>query len=122
ENALSALLLAALICNVFADVRGNSRSLFVGFLCGLLLLARIAPASMMYVAIALVLLRGRKQKLLALGACLSPVIIWGVISQSYFGHVLPMSMLVKVSSPSHLSAYHSVKPGLLYFWESAKYS
>jgi hypothetical protein len=50
------------------------------------------------------------------------VIIWGVFAQGYFGHLLPMSMLVKMTSPNHLSAYQLVKSGLRYFWESAKFS
>ena len=50
------------------------------------------------------------------------MIIWGVFAQGYFGHLLPMSMLVKMTSPKTLSAYHSVKPALKYFWESAQFS
>lgn len=122
ENALAALLLAAIIWNVFALSQGVFRSLFVGLLCGLLLLTRIAPSSIVYAAIAIVLMQGWKQKMFALGACLAPVIIWAVFAQRYFGHLLPMSMLVKMTSPNHLSAYHSVKPGLKYLWESTKFS
>jgi len=122
ENALAALLLATIICNVFATSHSPSRSLIVGFLCGLLLLTRIAPASIVYSGIAIVLMQGWKPKLLALGACLTPVIIWSIFAQEYFGHLLPMSMLVKMTSPNHLSAYHSVKPGLKYLWESAQFS
>lgn len=122
ENALAALLLAALIWNVFVISQSTSRSLVVGLLCGLLLLTRIAPSSIVYAAIALVLMQGWKRKVVAVGACLTPVIIWGVFAHSYFGHLLPMSMLLKMDSPNHLSAYHSVKPALIYFWESAKFS
>lgn len=122
ENALAALLLAALIWNVFVTSQGVSRSLVVGLLCGFLLLARIAPASIVYAAIAIVLMQGWKRKIVALSACLTPVIIWGVFAYGYFGHLLPMSMLLKMDSPSHLSAYHSIKPALIYFWESVKFS
>jgi hypothetical protein len=122
ENALAALLLAAIICNVFVISQGVLRSLIVGFLCGLLLVTRIAPSSIVYAAIAIVLMQGWKRKIVALSACLTPVIIWGVFAQGYFGHLLPMSMLVKMSSPNHLSAYHSLKSGLKYFWESGKFS
>jgi hypothetical protein len=122
ENALAALLLAAIICNVFVISPSSFRSLMVGLLCGLLLLTRIAPSSIVYAAIAIVLMQGWKRKIFALSACLAPVIIWGVFAQRYFGHLLPMSMLVKMTSPNHLSAYHSVKPGLKYVWESAKFS
>jgi hypothetical protein len=122
ENALAALLLAAIICIVFVISQGVSRSLIVGGLCGLLLLTRIAPSSIVYAAIAIVMMQGWKRRIFALSACLTPVIIWGVFAQRYFGHLLPMSMLLKMTSPNHLSAYHSVKPGLIYFWESAKFS
>jgi hypothetical protein len=67
-------------------------------------------------------MQGWKRKSFALSACLTPVIFWGVFAQEYFGHLLPMSMLVKMTSPNHLSAYRSVKPGLKYFWESAQFS
>jgi hypothetical protein len=122
ENALAALLLAAIICNVFVTSQGVFRSLTVGLLCGLLLLTRIAPSSIVYAAIAVVLMQGWKRKIFALSACLTPVIVWGVFAQGYFGHLLPMSMLVKMTSPNHLSAYQLVKNGLKYFWESAKFS
>jgi hypothetical protein len=122
ENALAALLLAALIWNVFVTSQGVSRSLVVGLLCGLLLLTRIAPASIVYAAIAIALMQGWKRKIVALSACLTPVIIWGTFAYGYFGHLLPMSMLLKMDSPSHLSAYHSIRPALIYFWESVKFS
>ena len=68
------------------------------------------------------LMQGWRDKIVALSACLTPVILWGVFAQGYFGHLLPMSMLVKMSSPSHLSAYHALKSGLRYLWESGKFS
>ena len=122
ENALAALLLAAIIGNVLVINPGVSRSLLVGLLCGLLLLTRIAPASIVYAAIAIGLMPGWKRKGVALSACLIPVIIWGVFAREYFGHLLPMSMLIKMSSPNHLSAVQSVKSGVKYLWESGKFS
>jgi hypothetical protein len=122
ENALAALLLAVIICNVFVMSQSVFRSLIVGLLCGLLLLTRIAPSSVVYAAIAIIFMQGWKQKLFALGACLAPVIIWGVFAQAYFGHLLPMSMLIKMSWPNHLSELQLAKNGLEYFWESAKFS
>ncbi|MGA2364676.1 MAG: hypothetical protein ABSG12_04200 [Steroidobacteraceae bacterium] len=122
ENALAALLLAAIICNVFVTSQGAFRSLIVGLLCGLLLLTRIAPSSIVYAAIAIILMQGWKHKFFALSSCLVPVIIWGVFAQAYFGHLLPMSMLVKMSPPNHLSEYQLIKGGVKYLWESAKFS
>jgi hypothetical protein len=122
ENALAALLLAAIIANVLAIGQGTYRSLIIGSLCGLLLLTRIAPSSIVYAAIAIGLMQGWRERFLALGACVTPVIIWGVFSQEYFGHLLPMSMMVKMSSPNHLSIGQVVKSGLRYFWESGKFS
>jgi hypothetical protein len=122
ENALAALLFAVIICNVFVMSQGVLRSVIVGFLCGLLLLTRIAPSSIVYAGIAIILMQGWKRKLFALGSCLVPVTIWCVFAQGYFGHLLPMSMLVKMTWPSHLSEHQLIKNGLRYFWESAKFS
>jgi hypothetical protein len=122
ENALAALLLAAIIYNVLATRRGVFSSLVVGLLCGLLLLTRIAPSSIVYAFIAIALMQGWKQRLFALSSCLAPVIIWGLFAQTYFGHLLPMSMLVKMSPANHLSEYQLIKNGLKYLWESAKFS
>jgi len=122
ENALAALLLAMLIWRVLAPSDGVGKPLTVGALCGLLLLTRIAPSSIVYVGIAILLLEGRKRKLVALGVCLVPIVTWGTFAQMYFGHVLPMSMLVKMSSANHLSALREARIGLEYLWESTKFS
>src|SRR5882757_9171114 len=122
ENALAALLLAILIWRVLAPSDGVGKPLTVGALCGLLLLTRIAPASIVYVGIAILLLEGWKRKLVALGVCLVPIVTWGVFAQTYFGHVLPMSMLVKMSSANHLSALREARIGLEYLWQSTKFS
>ncbi|HEY2401270.1 MAG TPA: hypothetical protein VGI23_13015, partial [Steroidobacteraceae bacterium] len=122
ENALAALLLASLIWRVLAPGRGIGKPLGVGLLCALLLLTRIAPTSITYASIAILLLHGRRQKLIALSVGLVPLVAWGVFAQQYFGHVLPMSMLVKMNSPKHVSALASARIGLEYFWESTKYS
>jgi hypothetical protein len=122
ENALAGLLLAAIIGSTFAIRQSVFRSLLVGFLCGLLLLTRIAPSSIVYAGIAIVLMQGWKQRTLAVGACLAPAIIWAVFAQAYFGHLLPMSMLVKMNAPNHLSGYQSAKGGVKYLWESMRFS
>jgi hypothetical protein len=107
---------------VLAPGRRIGKPLSVGLLCALLLLTRIAPASIAYASIAILLLHGWRQKLIALSVGLVPLVAWGVFAQQYFGHVLPMSMLVKMSSPNHVSALRSARIGLEYFWESTKYS
>ncbi len=122
ENALAALLLAAILCAVLSAGRTRSKALWVGSLCGLLLLTRIAPSSLLYSAIAIAFVPGWKQRLYAIAACLTPWLAWGVFANFYFGHVLPMSMLVKASTPNHLSAVQAIQSGLQYFWESAKFS
>lgn len=122
ENALAALLLAGLIASVFSSRQGGWRSLVVGSLCGLLLLTRIAPSSLAYVAIAILLVQGSRGRIIALVACGLPVVIWGVLARRYFGHALPMSMLVKIAAPNHLSVLHSLKSGFHYLWESTRFS
>jgi len=122
ENALAALLLVAIIWGVFAGSRGIGRSGALGMLCGLLLLTRIAPASILYVGIAIVFLDGWKGRLAGLVGCLIPLAAWTTFAHSYFGHVIPMSMLVKMAAPNHLSLAQSIKSGLRYFWESGKFS
>ena len=122
ENALASLLLAALVWMVFAESRNRYHSILVGTLCGLLLITRIAPASLLYVGIAIGLVHGWKRKIVATAVCLLPVTAWALFAHQYFGHVLPMSMLVKVTAPNHLTVIQSVKSGLRYSWESWKFS
>ena len=122
ENALAALLLATIIWSLLGAGHNRISCAATGLLCGLLLLTRIAPASILYVGIALIAVQGRTGKLLALAACLLPVIVWAVFAQLYFGHVLPMSMLVKMNAGSPVSMLHKIKLGLEYFAESMKYS
>lgn len=122
ENALAAVLLATLIWRVFAPSRGIGDPLVVGILSGLLLLTRIAPSSIVYAGIAILLLEDWKSKFIGVCACLIPVVGWGVFSQRYFGHLLPMSMLVKMTSPNHLTVLREFRIGLEYLWESAKFA
>ena len=122
ENALASLLLAALVWMVFADGRDRYHSIWIGALCGLLLITRIAPASFLYVGIAIALVHGWKRKIVATAVCLLPVTAWVLFAHQYFGHVLPMSMLVKVTAPNHLTVIQSIKSGLRYGWESWKFS
>jgi hypothetical protein len=122
ENALAAFLLAAIIWTVLAKVQNRSTAAVTGLLCGLLLLTRISPASFLYVGIALILVQGRIEKAFAVGACLLPVIAWTGFAHLYFGHVLPMSMLVKMHASSHVSALHAIKSGFEYVVESVKFS
>lgn len=122
ENALAALLLAALIAGMVHEWQGRHRPLLIGALCGLLLLARITPSSLAYVAVALALLEGMRSRLIAVVACSLPVLLWGLFAREYFGHVLPMSMLVKMSSPSHFPPLHSLKVGFQYLIESLRFS
>src|SRR5262249_24884165 len=56
------------------------------------------------------------------GACLLPLISWAVFAQLYYGHLLPMSMLVKMNAGSHVSVLHSIKIGVQYLAESMKFS
>jgi hypothetical protein len=122
ENALAAMLLAALVWMVFADSRSRNHSILIGALCGLLLITRITPASFLYVGIAIALVHGWKRKIVAAAVCLLPITAWALFAHQYFGHVLPMSMLVKVTAPNHLTAIQSIKSGLRYGWESWKFS
>jgi hypothetical protein len=122
ENALGALLLVTIIWSVLSGCRNLARSLLLGLLCGLLLVTRIAPASILYTGIAIFFLESRKARIVAIVAGLIPLTAWALFAQVYFGHVLPMSMLVKMAAPNHLSLAHSIKSGLQYFWESGKFS
>ncbi|HEY1216099.1 MAG TPA: hypothetical protein VGE93_20925 [Bryobacteraceae bacterium] len=122
ENALAAMLLVSLIWTTFADRHDRYHSMLVGALCGLLLVTRIAPASFLYVGIAIALVHGWKGKIIATAMCLLPVTAWGLFAHIYFGHVLPMSMLVKMTTPNHLTVIQSIKSGLRYGWESWKFS
>jgi hypothetical protein len=122
ENALAALILAAIIWTVLGNGPNRVRAATVGLLCGLLLLTRIAPASILYVIIALVAVQGRVEKIFAGVACLLPVIAWAAFAQLYFGHLLPMSMLVKMNAASNVSILHSIKSGLEYFAQSMEFS
>jgi hypothetical protein len=122
ENALAALLLAAIIWVLLADRRGLIASFAIGLLCGLLLVTRIAPASILYVGIAIALAGNWRARAIAMVACLLPLGTWAVFAHAYFGHVLPMSMLVKVAAPSHLSIPQAIRSGLKYGWESIRFS
>jgi hypothetical protein len=122
ENALAALLLVTLIWSVLAGGRSLVRSFLLGLLCGLLLVTRIAPATILYVCVAIVFVESSKARLVAAVACLIPLTAWALFAHLYFGHVLPMSMLVKVSAPNHVSVAHSIKVGFQYFWESIRFS
>ena len=122
ENALAAMFLAALIWITFSDSRARSHSILIGIVCGLLLVTRIAPASFLYVLVAIALVQGWKRRIVALVVCLLPVTAWAVFAHKYFGHVLPMSILVKVTAPNHLTVVQSIKAGLKYGWESWKFS
>jgi hypothetical protein len=122
ENALAALLLVTIIWSVLAGSRSLVRSFLLGLLCGLLLVTRIAPASILYAGIAIIFLESRQARLIAVVACLIPLTAWALFAHMYFGHVLPMSMLVKVAAPNHFSIAHSIKSGLQYLWESGKFS
>jgi len=122
ENALAALLLVTIIWQVLAGSRNLARSFLLGLLCGLLLVTRIAPATLLYACISIVFLEDHKARAAAAVACLIPLTVWGLFAQLYFGHVLPMSMLVKVSAPNHFSLAHSIKIGLQYFWQSGQFS
>src|SRR3954468_11413593 len=122
ENALAAMLLAALVWMVFSDSRGRYYSILIGALCGLLLITRITPASFLYVGITIALVHGWKSKIVATAVCLLPITAWALFAHQYFGHVLPMSMLVKVTAPNHLTVIQSIKSGLRYGWESWKFS
>lgn len=122
ENALAALLLAAIIWSVLARGQNKLNAATIGLLCGLLLLTRIAPASILYAGIALLFVAGRAQKIVALCACLLPLIAWAVFAHLYFGHLLPMSMLVKMNAPNQVSILHSIKIGLQYLIESMQFS
>ena len=122
ENALAAMLLAAMIWMAFTDRHDRYHAILVGALCGLLLVTRVAPASFLYVGIAIALVHGWKGKIIATAICLLPVTAWALFAHEYFGHVLPMSMLVKMTTPSHLTVIQSIKGGLKYGWESWKFS
>jgi len=122
ENALAALLLSALVWKVSADGRTTSHAILVGILCGLLLVTRISPASILYAGIGIAFVRGVRGKVFAGGMLLLPVAAWALFAHAYFGHVLPMSMLVKMSAPNHLTVVQSIKAGLKYGWESWKFS
>src|SRR3569833_886675 len=122
ENTLAAMLLAALIWMVFEDKRGRYHSILIGALCGLLLSTRIAPASLLYVGTAIAFVNGWKRKVIAAAMCLLPVAAWALFAHTYFGHVLPMSMLVKMTAATHLTLVQSIKSGLKYAWESWKFS
>jgi len=122
ENALAALILAAIIWTVLGTGPNKVRAAAVGLLCGLLLVTRIAPASILYVIITLVAVQGRREKILACVVCLLPLISWAVFAHAYFGHLLPMSMLVKMHAANHASILHSIRSGLEYFAQSAKFS
>jgi hypothetical protein len=122
ENALAALILAGIICMLLSDHRSTVGSWMLGLLCGLLLVTRIAPASILYAGIAIAFAGSGRNRITAVVACLIPLCTWALFAQFYFGHVLPMSMLVKVTTPTHLSIIHIVKSGLIYCWESIRFS
>jgi hypothetical protein len=122
ENALAAALMATIIWIVLSGRRDAIGSSVLGLLCGLLLLTRIAPASILYAGIAIAFVEGWKGRTTAMVACLIPLIAWALFAHLYFGHTLPMSMLVKVTTPNQLTILQSLKSGLHYGWESGKFA
>jgi hypothetical protein len=122
ENALAAFLLAGIIWMVLACRRGVIGSIVLGLLCGLLILTRIAPASIAYVAIAIAFQDNVRNRVAAAIACGLPLSLWTFFAHRYFGHVLPMSMLVKAAAPSQLSFLQSIKIGIKYSLESIRFS
>ena len=98
ENALASLILSCIIFLQASSFTHNTtkKSAILGLACGLFLLTRPNPSTLIYVALSAYFNR-RELRVFSISA-LFPFILWGSFSITYFGTVLPFSLRLKAAA------------------------